>query len=84
MEEEKDAAPQFLDVSVHGGDGGELTTSVSRKTTNLLQILAYYRNYSLAHKRNFIITFCQRVWTHYNTSEAEEEEICHLKRQIPR
>ncbi len=84
MEEEKDAAPKFLDVSVHGGDGGELTTSASRKTKNPLQILAYYRNDSLTHKRNFIITFCQRVGTHCNTSEAEEEEIVHLKRQIPR
>ncbi len=82
MEEEKDEALPFLDVLVRRRDDGELTTSVFRKTTNTLQMLAYNTNHPQAHKRSCVKTLFKRVEKHCSTPEAKEEELRYHKRQL--
>ncbi len=82
MEEEKDRALPLLDVLVRRRDNGELTTSVFRKTANILQMLSYKSNHSQAHKRGCVKTLFKRVETHCSTPEAKEEALRYLKHQF--
>ncbi len=79
MEEEKNGALPFLDVLVRRRDNGELTTSVFRKTTNILQMLSYKSNHPQTHKRSCVKPLFKRVETHCSTPEAKEEELRYLK-----
>nr|VZI04456.1 unnamed protein product [Spirometra erinaceieuropaei] len=81
-EDEEDEKLPFLDVLVTRTPDGELSTTVYRKATNTTQVLNYYSNHPLVHKRGCVRALFDRVKTHCSEPERRMQELRHLRDQL--
>nr|VZI34697.1 unnamed protein product [Spirometra erinaceieuropaei] len=79
-EEEENNQLAFLDVLVCRKDCGELKSKVFRKATNTMQVLNFYSNHPINHKRSCVRTPYRRVETHCKEPEDKIAELQYLRR----
>nr|VZI30387.1 unnamed protein product [Spirometra erinaceieuropaei] len=72
----------FLDVLVHRKANGSLRTTVYRKATNTRQVLSYYSNHPLCHKRSCVRTLYKRAETHCSEAADKVAELHYLRRMF--
>ncbi|BHF65539.1 hypothetical protein SprV_0200855200 [Sparganum proliferum] len=72
----------FLDVLVHRKTNGNLRTTVYRKATNTRQVLSYYSNHLLCHKRSCVRTLYKRAETHCSEAADKVVELHYLRRMF--
>ncbi|BHF75791.1 hypothetical protein SprV_0501888800 [Sparganum proliferum] len=81
-EEEQEQQLPFLDALVRRNLNGELETTVYRKATNTAQLLSFYSNHPVAHKRSCVKTLFKRVQTHCNKPGDRAREARYLRDQF--
>nr|VZI00012.1 unnamed protein product [Spirometra erinaceieuropaei] len=72
----------FLDVLVHRKTNGSLRTTVYRKATNTRQVLSYYSNHLLCHKRSCVRTLYKRAETHCIEATNKVAELHYLRQMF--
>ncbi|BHF68778.1 hypothetical protein SprV_0301181900 [Sparganum proliferum] len=80
--EEQEQQLPFLDLLVRRNHNGELETTVYRKAVNTTQLLSFYSNHPVAHKRSCVITLFKRIQTHRSKPEDRAREACYLRDQF--